>query len=184
MVVIKSNDSKCFDIDKEQLMKIKYFETYFSNNFNDDKKTIELDYNTNIITYFINHGFKLQFKWNYVDGKYIKNEKYILNNNEISEYISFLNYIGFDGGIKNLIYIFGTHKRFAKYLIEIYILYPQLKDLIQDELNYNKKGHRQSFNYNELFELEDSYQISKMDLHFKYRSGKKCLDDVKLIQCY
>ena len=176
MIKIKSKDNKYFEIDKEKLIEIEYFKIYFSDSFNDDKKTIDLDYNNNIIEY-LNNSLTLSINEKYIrdenSGKYFINKKYIIDKNHLSEYICFLNYIGFDDFIVKLIHRF-SHKKYTKYILEIYKLYPQYKKIIQERL------YQFYFKYDELIKLENYFQISKCNLYFKISSKSKHIDGIKL----
>ena len=55
MITIKSNDNKYFKIEKEKLVKIEYFKKYLSDQYNDNKEIIVLDYHSNIIDCFIDN---------------------------------------------------------------------------------------------------------------------------------
>ena len=160
MITIKSNDNKYFKIEKEKLIKIEYFKKYLSDQYNDNKEIIELDYNSNIIDCFIDN----------IDD-YKKNK---IDKNIIIEYIYFLNYIGFDKNIINLLEFFNDYKSDIKYILEISNLYPQYNKIIQKKLN------KYIFNKKELDELENIYQISNYELYFIIKDKEDKIKDVKL----
>ena len=97
-----------------------------------------------------------------------------MDKNIIIEYVYFLNYIGFDNHIINLLEFFNDYKSDLKYILEISNLYPQYNKIIQKKLN------KYIFNKKELDELENIYQISNYDLYFIIKDKEDKIKDVKL----
>ena len=101
-------------------------------------------------------------------------KEYKMDKNIIIEYVYFLNYIGFDNHIINLLEFFDNYKSDIKYILEISNLYPQYNKIIQKKLN------KYIFNKKELDELENIYQISNYDLYFIIKDKEDKIKDVKL----
>src|SRR5580692_10058622 len=137
MLSIKTNDDQYLDVNKEKLISINYFRSYLSDKFCDNKDIIELDYDVNIVKYFICDLYE---------------KKQEIDKHIILEYMYFLNYVSFDKPILNLINKFDNYKSDINYILEVSNLYPQYKHIIQKKLN------NYLFTYNELEKLEGSYK--------------------------
>jgi Leucine-rich repeat (LRR) protein len=146
MFIIESKSNKLYNINKNIINKIDFFKIYLSDEYVDDKNIIKLDYPNYLISYLVN---------------YLNNKHIFINKKKIMQYVYFLNYIGFDEPILNIIDLIKDYKKEFKNIYLLTNLYPKYIVFIQNKLN------NYIFTKQELDELELKYNISNLDLYFK-----------------